>query len=450
MTQFQRKNLFQLTLPLFIIGVFTVGVMLVDTLILAAYSDELAAAVSVANQILSLAYDFSGLLAIGAAILIAQYLGKDDIQSARRISVIAICANTILSFFIALVLMIGAPTFIDWVNTPPEVAQDARSYMNVIAVAMIMNGFIAAGYAVLRAFGHTWEIMVASMFGSIPYLLLECVLIFGLWGVPELGVYGSALATLIIRIVTVAFLYYVMRRHLKFSWSFNAFSRDVWKHIWKLTRISLPSVTDNLLHNSYQLTILKFISAFGVAAVLTRSYVLTLTAFASMVAYIISQGNEVLVGYDKGGDDNESARRRATRVALGTGTFTVALSLLFYVFSDVLIGMFTQNPEVLAEAKQVFQVNILLQFVMTANLILFNSLKAVGDVYWPVAYSLSITFLFALPLGWLLISHYEMGVVGMWIAMTAEEALKASVMYVRWRRMSWTRYNITESPVTIA
>jgi len=304
MPKFQRKSLFRLTLPLFISAFFSISVSFVDTIILSAYSDELAGAVSVANQILGMAYDFSGLLAVGAAILTAQYLGKDDIESAQRISVIAIIANTVLSFGIALNLFIGGPHFIDWVNTPPEIALDALIYLYVIAVAMIMNGFITAASAVLRAFGHTIEIMIAGILVSIPYLLLEYILIFGNWGFPEMGVYGSALATLIVRVGSVLFLVWVLNRRLKFKWRIGLSSGHFWREVIRLLRISFPSVGDNLAYNFYQLTMLSFIAGFGVTAVLTRSYVLTLVAFVYLVTYVISQGNEILVGYDKGSGDN--------------------------------------------------------------------------------------------------------------------------------------------------
>ena len=77
MIEFERKSLFRLTAPLFLFYVIQNGIIFVDTLLLARYSENLAAAVSMANQILGVAYDVTGLFSVGALILIAQYLGRN-------------------------------------------------------------------------------------------------------------------------------------------------------------------------------------------------------------------------------------------------------------------------------------------------------------------------------------------------------------------------------------
>lgn len=111
MSQFERKSLFRLTLPLFLFTFISIGVTFVDTILLSGYSDNLAAAVSLANQILGVAYDVSGLLSVGALILISQHLGRDEVDKAKNIAVIAVQGSLVLGGAIALVLILGAGFF---------------------------------------------------------------------------------------------------------------------------------------------------------------------------------------------------------------------------------------------------------------------------------------------------------------------------------------------------
>ncbi|HBE96105.1 MAG TPA: hypothetical protein DDW68_02895, partial [Verrucomicrobiales bacterium] len=117
MIDFERKSLFRLTAPLFLFYLIQNGIIFVDTLLLAGYSDNLAAAVSMANQILGVAYDVTGLFSVGALILIAQYLGRNQIGKAKNIVVVAMASSCLLGLIIAGILVVGAGQFADWVNT---------------------------------------------------------------------------------------------------------------------------------------------------------------------------------------------------------------------------------------------------------------------------------------------------------------------------------------------
>jgi len=459
MAVFEKKGLARLTFPLFLYAFLSVGVSFVDQMLLSAYSEGLAAAVSVANQILGVAYDLSGLLAVGALIVVSQSLGRDDIAGAQRVASIAILGNTLFSGLVAVVLFMGGDYFIAWVNTPPEIRAEAKIYLYVIAFAILFNGFIVAATSTLRAFGHTWVILVLGLLANFLYLGLEYALIFGNWGFPELGVWGAALSTLIVRLLSVVFLLWLLARVLRLriprSLKRLRFGeapvklRAPIRLVGRLTRLSAPSVCDNILYNLYQLAIVSFVAILGTASILTRSYSLTVTALVSIIARVISQGNEVLVGYDQGAEAYAAARRRALLNALRTAAAISVVSAVLWWHSDALIGLFTEDAEILSGARTVLFVGIILHPCQTAGLILFHSLKVVGDVYWPVAYSLGVTFLFSLPLAWLTLTQLRWGVPGLWLIHTLEEFLKALIMYVRWRRMGWVRYRVPPQTVEV-
>lgn len=429
------KTLFQLCYPLFINAFLSLGVTLVDTMIISNYSDAAAAAVSIANQVLGVAYDLSGLLGVGAVILVSRALGKGDETLARQIASVAILANAALSLLIAVVLVFAGPVLVDLINTPAEIVDDAVMYIYVIAVAMTFNGFLMV--SVLRSFGHVKTILLLGIFANVLYIGLEFLLIYGYGPIPELGVFGSALATLIVRVTGVLLLFWVLLKQLKLSYRVSMVTTELKPLIKRLFNLSYPSVLDNVAYGFYQLTLVSFIAGLGVTAVLGRSYTLALSAFLTVIVLTISQGTEVLVGYRFGEGNVQATRWRAMKSMLIAAGLATIFSLLFWLFSDTFIGLFTQDENIHTLAKELLLLTIFLQPVTALNTILFHSLKAVSDVYVPVIFSQIVMWGISLPLAYWLCVPMEMGVVGLWYVFILEEGLKGAFMLYRWWYGSW-------------
>ncbi|MCW1885564.1 MATE family efflux transporter [Luteolibacter flavescens] len=439
---FERKNLFQLAWPLFLFSALSIGATFVDQMILSAYQQNLAAAVSLGNQVLGVAYDLSGLLAIGGLVLVAQCLGRGDTPGARRIGGISIAVNTLLNVAISLVLFIGASSFVGWVDTPAELVADTTSYVRVIGVAMILNGFITVAASVLRAFGHTIEILVFGIVGNVIYLALEYAMVFGRWGFPEMGVQGASLSTLIVRIAGAAMFAWALTRRLGFSAGWAGMGR-LWhglrdrEAIRRLFHLSVPGASDNFAYNLFQLTMVKFVASLGTSAVLVRSYTLTINALLSLVVVAVTQANETLIGYDKGAEDHATARRRAVRTTIGTALAVMVLSGVLYAFAEPLTRLFTQDEAVIRGVKTLLLAGIALEPFAAGIVILLGSLRSVGDAVVPVVFSIAVTWLLGAPLAWYLMKHTGLGVTGLWIALAIAECVKCTGLFVRWQRMKW-------------
>ncbi|MEM6644764.1 MAG: MATE family efflux transporter [Bacteroidota bacterium] len=442
MSTFERKSLFQLTYPLFLFSFMAIGVTFVDQILLANYSDDLAAAVSLANQILGVAYDLSGLFAVGTLIVLAQYLGRDQVDDAKAAVVTGMQASLAFCLVISAILLIGAPFFADWINTPEEIRGDVIIYVYVIAGAMLFNGTIVTATAALRGFGYTLPIFVFGALANVLYLFLEYTLIFGELGFPELGVYGAALSTLIVRIGMIAVLVF----YLQYRIGIRLFTipATFLAQAKRLVTMSYPSVAQNMVYNLYQLAMVSLITVLGTGAVVTRSYTLTIVSLLSIISFVIAQGAEVLVGYDRGAEQYDKAFRRTLRYAFITGAVNFVGAGLLVWQADLLIGLFTQDPEVISGIKQLLVLSLIVTPLNTINLIIFSALKAVGDVNRPVVWNLALTVLIALPLGYLAVSVLDLGLVGLWYAYIAEEALKTAAMLALWLRRKWEQYEVLD------
>ena len=438
----RRATLFRLSFPLFLNSFFSFAVMLLDTMIISAHSAGAAAAVAIANQILIVALELSTALGTGAVIVIAHHLGHGDRKRAERVAAIAVTANTLFGLVVGLSTALIAPVVLWLLDTPETIAPDIRLYIGVVGVAMAFNGFVTAATASLRGFGRSRTIALLGLFAATFYIAAEYVLILG-WGpIPALGVLGSGLGTLLMRIAAALALLVILARGLGLSLPHREALSD-WTLLRRLFGLSLPSVSDYIAYGCYQLVLLGFITGFGIVAVLSRAYVMIAVPFFIFVIMALSQGNEVLLGYRRGAGDAGEAYRQALRSSALAAVLAAFLAILLYLSADPYFGLFTDDPAVIKLGTELALLTVLLQPGFAFNTVLFQSLRAVGDVRWPVFVSQGITWGLSLPLAWFLCLHLGYGVVGVWYAMIVEETIKGFAMLWRWHDRKWVSHVVS-------
>lgn len=435
----QGPSLFQLSFPLFLHSLITFSVMLLDTMIVSAHSLDAAAAVAIARQVLQIAFEVSTMVGIGAVIMISHALGRGDQIQARRVAAVAVVTNALFGLLIGALVAAAGPLVLHLLETPAAVAGEALAYIRIVAVAMAFNGFATAAVPCLRAFGRSRTILTLGAGVALLYVAIDTVLVLGPGPLPAFGVAGAATAVLIMRIATAALLAFVLARVLALRFSFRTvFAQGA--VVRRLFALSYPSVSDYIAYGFYQLILLGLITGFGVTAVLSRTYVMIAFAFLVLVVMAIGQGNEVLLGYRQGSGDPEQAHRQGLRSAWIAAGVTSAIAGLFWLFSGPFIALFTKDAAVAALSERLLALSIAMQPGFAVNTILFQSLRAVGDVRWPALVSQATTWGLALPLAWFLCLEAGWGVEGVWYAMITEETVKAAIMLGRWNARSWKRH----------
>jgi putative MATE family efflux protein len=426
-----KPTLFQLSFPLLLHSLLSFFVNLADTAIISAYSAEAAAAVAVAKQVMMIAFELSGLVGIGAVIVISRHLGRREVDAARQVVAVALLTNTLVGLALGLSLVVAGPFVLEQLAGSTSLNDEAGLYLNIVAVGMVFNGFIAAGLACLRAFGHSRLILAFGVGVSAFYLLAEWILILGVGSLPGMGVTGAALGTFSIRVLTTAVLTPVLMRKLGLRFSFaETIARPAIAR--RMIAIALPSVTDYIAYSFYQIILLGLVARFGVEAVLGRTYTMLAMAFLIVVVMAISQSNEVLIGYRFGERRLEAATSQALRSASLAAAATTSIATLIWLASVPYIRLFTDNPAVIELCGSLLFLTIFIQPGFAFNTILFQSLRAVGDVRWPVFVSLTVTWGLGLSTAWFFCLFLNLGVTGVWLSLIIEETVKGSLFLHRW------------------
>lgn len=316
----------------------------------------------------------------------------------------------------------------------------AQPFLALMGGTLFLESLNIAFGSVLRAHGHTREAMYIAIGMNVLNLILNVILIFGLLGFPKMGVVGAALSTVISRFVACVAIGYMVRRQLKLRLRIRMVIDFCTDSLKRILRIGVPAAGENLCWHMSFMVITYFVGQMGVTSLATFSYAMQLSMIMMMLGISIGIGTEIMIGHMVGAGEFDMAYRqllRSLRVGLGV---TVVTTCCVVLAAPWLFGMFTENPEIIAGGAMLLRVSLLLEPGRTFNLVVINSLRATGDAKFPVLMGACSMWGVAVPLAWFLGLHLEWGLIGVWIAFTADEWVRGLSMYARWKSRVWEKH----------
>ena len=435
-----QLSLFHLTWPIFL-EVFLFMLMgLADTFMLSALSDDAVSGVGAANQYIHIAILILEVVGNGAAIVVSQYLGSRRYFEAARISALAVTMNLAVGLIMSMIFFFGSSHVMTMMNLKGEVLAHAQSYLVIIGSFIFLQAIINALAAVIRVHGWTKQTMYVSLGMNILHVVLNYGLIFGNLGLPELGVQGAAISSVISRALAVLvffwLLYQVMEVHLKLEYYFT-YSKE---YVRKILNIGLPSAFEQVLYQFCQIVFLYYATYLGAETLAARQYAMNISMFTYLFAMAIGMGTAIIIGRYVGAGNKDEAYQQLWLSARAAFAFTITMVIIVTIFRKPLISMFTDNPEVIKIGASVLALSILLETGRTMNIVIINSLRASGDARFPVKIGFLSMVCLSLPLGYFFVFVLDWGLIGIWLAISADEWLRAIIVYFRWKSRKWERY----------
>ncbi|MEQ6388222.1 MATE family efflux transporter [Bacillaceae bacterium S4-13-58] len=437
--QHQKKKLtlFTLTWPIFVEVLLHMLMGNADTLMLSQYSDNAVAAVGVSNQILSVIIVMFGFVATGAAILVAQNLGADREKEAGTIAMTSLGLNLWFSLALSIGLFVFSEQILGIMDLPKELMGEASVYMNVVGGLIFVQAMIMTVGAILKSYGYTKDTMYVTIGMNILNVIGNYFVIFGPFGFPVFGVVGVAYSTSISRFIGFLVLLFLLLKRSEGSLPIRSFLSYQKAHVKSLLQIGIPSAGEHLSYNASQMLITYFIAQMGTVAITTKVYTQNIMMFIFLAAIAIGQGNQILIGHMIGAGEIEDAYKRCIRSLILSIFISIGMAGIVLYFAQPLLGIFTNNETIIAEGATLLLLTVILEPGRAFNLVVINSLRAAGDVRFPVymgilsMWGISVTFawFFGLYLGW--------GLVGVWIGFIADEWLRGIIMLYRWKGRKW-------------
>ncbi|MDC3417231.1 MATE family efflux transporter [Aquibacillus salsiterrae] len=435
----KELSLFALTWPIFIEILLYMLMGNADTLMLSQYSDYSVAAVGVSNQIISVVIVMFGFVAAGASILVAQNLGAKQESTAGTIAVTSISLNLWFSLVLSLVLYFFSDPILNLMDLPAELMDEAITYMNIVGGFIFVQASIMTVAAILRSYGHTKDTMYVTIGMNIVNVIGNYFVIFGPFGFPILGVQGVAMSTTISRFLGFIVLLWILWKRSDYSLPVASFFRYKKNHVKALLSIGVPSAGEQLSYNTSQMAITYFVAQMGTVAITTKVYVQNIMMFILLFSIAIGQGSQILIGHMIGAGNIEGAYKRCMKSLQISIFISLFVAVVVYFSSDFLLAIFTDNSSIIEKGALLLLVTVLLEPGRAFNLVVISSLRATGDVKYPVYIGIIVMWGIGVTSAWFFGIFLGLGLIGIWIAFVADEWLRGLFMLKRWRSKEWVK-----------
>ncbi|MGG6310522.1 MATE family efflux transporter [Paenibacillus macerans] len=435
----KKLSLFAVTWPIFIDSVLRMMLGTVDVFMLSRISDTATGAVGLANEIIYFCILMFGFVGIGTSVAVSQYIGAGREKEASRISALAISLNLIFGILVSLVLFGFGESLLRLLNLNPEQIGIASHYLEIIGGFMWIEALSYAVSSVIRSSGHTKSVMYVTLGVNVLHVTGNYLLIFGNLGFPEWGVTGAAISTVVSRFIGIIVLFFILYRRVPAPIRRKDYVTWNGSYVKQIMSVGLPAAGEHLSWQSQYLMIISFVNMIGITALNTHVYVMNISNYFMALAASIGAGTEIIVGQMVGAGEMKAAYRRLMKSVRISFLLTLVIVGTASIFRHGLIGMFTDDPEIIAAGASIFLLSIVLEPGRTFNTVIINSLRAAGDARFPVLMGVCSMWGVSVPLAYVLGVHFGIGLLGVWIAFTVDEWLRGLIMLLRWRSRAWEK-----------
>lgn len=418
---------------------------LADTFMLSAVSDDAVAGVGTANQYIQIAILILGVIGTGASIVVSQYLGSRLIAEASQIAALSVTLNLLVGLAISGLFILFSDFLMKMMNLQGAVLEAAQSYLVIVGGFIFVQALITSMSSIIRVQGWTKQTMYVSLAMNIVHVVLNYILIFGKFGMPELGVEGAAISSVISRVLAAVVFFWLLYQALEVRIEWADYYRLSKNYISKILKIGIPSALEQVLYQTNQIVLLYYVTFIGAEALSARQYAVNISMFTYLFAMAIGMATAILVGRYVGAGEKELAYNKVWFGVKSALIFTVSMVVIIILFREPFMGLFTDNEEIIKIGASVLLLSIFLETGRTINITIINSLRASGDAAYPVRIGFVSMIVIGLSLGYLFVFVLDLGLVGVWLAIACDEWIRAVLVIFRWRSRKWERYAIVSS-----
>lgn len=436
------RAILHLGIPTIAISLLQSTFNLVDMFFVGRLGPTALAAVTVSGIVIALLITVAIGISMGTLALVSRYWGARRFQQAARV----VGQSLYISIFLSLCFGLGgwflARPILSLLGARGGVLEQAVVYFRIISAGAGTIFIFVTFSSALKASGDVWTPFKVMALGVVLNCVLDPLLIFGRAGLPRLGVQGSAVATIISRLVTVVIIILLARGKSTYFDLSRAFGRIDFPLMAKIIRIGFFGSVEMLIRSLAMIALLRLVSPFGTAALAAYGIGARVRGIILMPGIGMGYAAGTLVGQNLGAGLAERARRSVWMAWRIYQVMIFPVIVLLLLFPREVIGFFNRDPRVLA-AGQVFISYIAVSFLfLSFTLVLGKALHGAGDTLGPMVITgISLIFL-GIPLAY--IGSRFQGVDGIWQGILAAAVLNGLLIILRFRRGGWTRLKFME------
>lgn len=437
-----RRDVLSLALPAMGEQLLSMMVGIVDTYLVGHLGAASLAAVGLANQWVFMANTLFGAIAVGSTALIARFIGAGDREQADDVLRQSVFMGALIGLLATAFGLSVARPALRLLGAPPDVIELGTDYLRTASTVLFFSTLMFIGNASLRGAGDTRTPMYVMLVVNVINVVVAWTAINGPFGLPKLGVVGSALGATTGRLVGgVVVIALLLRGRSGIRLRLGALRPD-WDLIRRILRVGLPSGVEQVLLRTGSMTFARILAGLGTVAYAASQVALNGWSLSFMPGFGFALAATTLVGQALGAGEPDAAQQRGySAYKMGAGLMG-AVGVLFMVFPSQIVGFFTNDPEVIAAGSLPLRMVGLIQPLLAANMIFGGALRGAGDTRYPMLVTGLGIYLARLPLAYALAHVVGWGLPGAWGAILLDFTLRGMFNYLRFRGGRWRQVRV--------
>ncbi len=432
------RGILRLAVPMLVSSLLQNAQSLIDLYWIGRLGADAVAALAIGGTVLMMLFPLVMGMAVGTVAIISRRIGEGDANGTSY------AAGQSLS--VAMVLGLGAG-WVGWLfadrlplllGATPEVAVLAAEYLEVLFLgSFTVFVLFIGGHSIFQAAGNTMIPMVLMLAANGINLVLDPILIYGLYGAPAMGVRGAAVATVIAQTLAAVGALVLLRRgaggirlHLRHMLPRPAIAMNI-------LRIGLPGSGQMLARSLMALVLMRIAATAGTDAIAAFGAGTRLQQLILMPAFALGNAAATLVGQNLGAGHPDRAARGAWIATWMDVALMAVFGVLLAGFAPPLMGIFTDDAKVITIGSDFLRITCGFYVFVAPSIVLGRALQGAGDSLTPMILTLVSLWGIQVPLAILLSRVFVPPTDGLWWAIAMAVTIHGLLVSIVFQRGRW-------------
>lgn len=417
---------------------------MVDMVMLGRISDNSLAAASVVavgmtNQPLFVGLSLVQALNVGGTAMIARYTGagkKDKVETTLKHVIL------LSLFMLAIPLSVLGIIFTDpimrFMGAQNDALMAGRSYFKIIMIGFIFQSFNLSLSAALRGIGETKTPMRINLRVNFLNVFGNALLIYGLLGLPALGVTGAGISTAASNAVASVLLFrYVIKGKSALEFHVKKPFRYEKNILYNLLKIGIPASLEQMSLRIGVMLFVKIVAGLGTVIYAAHQICLSILSLSFQPGQAFGIAASSLVGRSLGAGELTQAENYAKETRRIGSMISTFMAVIFFFFGSKLVGLYTTNTKIIENASTALKIIAFVQPFQSSQLILAGGLRGAGDTFWPLVSTFTGVLLIRVVLAYVFVKLLGYGLAGAWMAVFLDQFVRWLFVYLRFRTGKW-------------
>lgn len=363
----------------------------------------------------------------GTETIVSQSVGRKDLSAARHSAETALTIGVFASFLLNVLVIVFAGSLLQFFKLEPEVMVKAVNYLRIVSIGMcfaVINPIMSAVYL---GFGNSKTPFYINSIGLIVNMILDPMLIFGFWLVPELGIKGAAIATMMSNILVFTLFFYKLRSARSVLPGIKLFVPLKLNMVKRILRIGFPVALSSMSFCFFSMCIARIVSAYGTIPLGVQNVGASIEALSWNTALGFSSALATFTGQNYGAKKYNRIKHGYYIILCFSISLGLIATIAFFFFGEPLFSLFSKEQEMIVTGAMYLKILAVSQIFMCIEITSAGGFYGLGKTRQPSFTSFILTGL-RIPAALFVIHFTSYTYDGIWWCISISSVFKGVIV----------------------